>query len=141
MADLWSLAIPATIGAVTWLYQKTWERHERRLKQYEEIIDHLPAFTAANLDPDRIDRILGVARRLWVIGPDEVVWAFDAFIESVSAGQTMPDNVKQEALANLVLAMRKDATFASALVPRFRTRLRSADIKLNSATRPVARNS
>lgn len=134
MADFWALTMPAAIGAIAWLYQKTWERHERRMKQYEGILDELPAFTVGGLDPDRIDRAIAIHRHLWLLGPDGVVRAFENFMRTVE-GSGGSDEERELALGRFVIAMRKDATFFSALVPRFRTTLQPKEFKLKSATR------
>lgn len=83
MSDLWALTVPVVVGAMAWLYQKSWERHERRLKQYEDILDELPAFTTDGLNVDRIDRAISVHRHLWLYGPDNVVRAFEEFLATV----------------------------------------------------------
>ncbi len=137
MADFWALTVPAAIGAVAWLYQKTWERHERRLKQYEEIVDELPAFTVGGLNQDRIDKAIMIYRRLWLLGPDEVVRAFEAFIKTVENGASSSDEEKELALGRFVIAMRRDATFTAALIPRFSSTLQPDEIKLKSATRAL----
>jgi hypothetical protein len=134
MADFWALTFPAIIGAVAWLYQKTWERHERRLKQYEAILDELPAFTTASLDPERIDKVISVYRHLWLLGPDYVVRAFENFLNAVEE-QSSSDSTRELALGNFVVAMRRDAGFLSAIIPRFRTSLRADEFRLKSASR------
>jgi hypothetical protein len=136
MVDIWSLTLPAIIGAAAWLYQKTWERHERRIKQYENIMDELPAFTVERLDPDRIDRALGVLRRLWLLGPDEVVKAFEAFVKAVEGGSTNEERVRL--LGCLVIEMRRDATFLRAFIPRFRTMLSPDEFRVLMAAKQRA---
>jgi hypothetical protein len=129
--DLWALTVPAAIGAVAWLYQKAWERHERRLKQYEEILDLLPGFVEGGIDPTKINSAIAIGRRLWLVGPDNVVRAFDAFTSSIesSAGH----DASQEALGKLVLAMRRDVSVAATLVPRRRTTIGPEEFHLKSA--------
>jgi hypothetical protein len=136
--DIWALAIPAIVGAVAWIYQKTAERQERRMKQYEETIDELPAFQTAGLNPDRIDKIFAVHRRLWIHGPDNVVRAFDAFIASVEPPPKATE-VRELMLGKLVLAMRKDAGFVSALIPRLRTTLKPEEFKLKTVNRDLTK--
>ena len=134
--DIWVITLPATVAALAWLYQKTWERHERRLAQYESIVDELPAFTVLQKDEDRIDRALSVHRRLWLIAPDDVVRAFEAFMDATRAGSS--EEQRAIALGKFVISMRRDASFLSALVPRFRTTLRPEDFKMRLAIRTPA---
>lgn len=130
----WGLAVAALIGALAWLYQRAWDRHERRLSQYSEIVEGLPAFTIQARDPDKVDEILLGMRGLWLFGPDDVIRACNAFLSVVET--TSPDEAKEKALAELVLAMRKDASFISAVLPRFFwSRLSADEIRVKSATR------
>lgn len=129
--EIWTLTIPASIGAMAWLYQKAWERQERRLKQYEEILDTLPGFVEGGLDIAKINTAIALGRRLWLLGPDNVVQAFEAFTSSIE--QSRGHDAAELAMGELVLRMRKDVTFSSAIFPRVRTRLKSNDFRLKSA--------
>jgi hypothetical protein len=42
--DFWGLTVPAIIGAVAWIYQRAWDRQQRRIERYETILDSLPGF-------------------------------------------------------------------------------------------------
>ncbi len=135
MPDVFALAIPAAIGAVAWLYQKAWERLERRVKQYEEIIDALPGFVEGGLDLNKINLALGLSRRLWILAPDSVVQALDRFFDSIE--NSKGPEAAGLALGELILEMRKNATFWAVFFPRVRTRLKPSDFKIKSAKTPV----
>lgn len=131
------LVLATLIGACAWLYQRAWERHERLLGQYQEIIDRMQAFTVGGYDPKEIDAALKAAQRLWLIGPDSVVRAWNDFLATIETNSGVrPDDEKELRLSELILAMRNDVSFATALIPNFRrSKLRPDEIKLKSATR------
>jgi hypothetical protein len=52
--------------------KKAWKRQERRVKQYEEVLDTLPGFVVSGLDPTKINQAMALGRRLWLLGPDKV---------------------------------------------------------------------
>jgi hypothetical protein len=136
MAEIGSLVLPAMIGATAWLYQKTWERHERRVKQYEAIMDELPAFTVERHDADRIDKAISISRHLWLLGPDDVVMALEAFMKAIEGGSNEEERARL--LGSLVIAMRRDATFLRALFPRFRTALSPIQFRVLMAKKRAA---
>jgi hypothetical protein len=112
MGDLWGLVVATAIAAVAWIYQRAWDRQQLRIDRSQAIVDRLPGFTQANLDPAKIDETLIEIRRLWLFAPDDVVKAASAFIETVEKGDS-----KRPVLPKLVLAMRRDASFTAALFP------------------------
>lgn len=137
----WNIAaivIAALIGAGAWVYQKAWDRQQQRIASYQQIVDHLPGFTVNQRNPNEVDAALREFRRLWIFAPDEVIRTGNAFIDTVRTGVQVPDEDKKRALAEFVLAMRRDATFSSALVPSFfRTALSVRDLPLDYATQPA----
>lgn len=130
MDGLWALAVSALIAAGAWLYQRAWERHERRLNQYGKIVDLLPAFGEGAVDAAKLDVVFSELRRLWLVGPDEVIKAANVFFGTTRGTNSTPVE-RDRALAMFILAMRKDASFMSAVIPRFfRSRLSHEEIKL-----------
>lgn len=133
--NLWPVAAAAAIGAIAWIYEKAWQRLERRALRYEAILGDLSAFTTSQLDPDKIDQILAEQRKLWISAPVGVSEAFVEFLETVE-GVPKADYIKEKALSRLIKEMRKDASLRSVLVPP----IGSPDIperylKLKSASR------
>jgi len=55
MGEAGAIIVAALFASLAWVYQKAWDRHERRVKQYEDILDEWPAFTVTGFNPDRID--------------------------------------------------------------------------------------
>ena len=132
MLNFWTLTIPTLIGSIAWLYQKAWERQERRIKQYEEVIELLPYFTSASLSVEKMNAALSVFRKLWLTGPDEVIKKFERFSAALEDQQNSNED-REMALGAFVLCMRNDATFLSVLKPRFITRLQPETFRLKTA--------
>jgi|GEM_PF-6157714 len=130
---LWALAVSAALAGLGWFYQKAWDRREQRLDHYFGIIDRLPAFLATPPNYQDINATITEIRRLWIVGPNDVVRAANAFLEIIEGAK--PQEEKENALRAFILAMRRDSTFASALVPRFfHNKLSSDEIVLRTAT-------
>lgn len=132
-ATFWGIALGALIASASWLYQKAWERHEQRIQKYQEILDRLPAFTTNSLSPEIMNKAIREHRRLWLFAPDHVVVAAEALLDIAEGKDPDPD---QLALGRCVLAMRRDASFASTLIPGFwMTRLTPGVFRLRSANK------
>jgi len=130
---LWALAVSGALAGLGWFYQKAWDRREQRLDHYFGIIDRLPAFLATPPNFQDINATITEIRRLWIVGPNDVVRAANAFLEIIEGAK--PQEEKENALRAFILAMRRDSTFASALVPRFfHNKLSSDEIVLRTAT-------
>jgi hypothetical protein len=81
-------------------------------------------------------KMLTEIRRLWLFAPDGVVRAANAFVEAgIGKGR---EAVMESWLKEFILEMRKDSTFAAALVPKFFwTRLSAAEIGVRTANREL----
>jgi len=123
MGGFLGLIIATVIGAVAWIYQRAWDRQQARIERYEAILDSLPGFTQGRLNPNQIDDVLKEFRRLWLFAPDDVIKAANAFVAAAEKGET-----KRPALAELVLAMRRDVSFKAVLFPRFGDELGASDV-------------
>lgn len=130
--ELWGIAIAAAIASVAWLYQRAWERQERRVLRYQEVLDRLPFFTEGGLNPEKQNEAVAELHRLWLSAPDDVVRAGEHFLDAVEG--KIPD--AEKALGEYVLAMRRDASLRSSIIPRFwQTDISSEQFRLRSAKR------
>lgn len=115
----WEILAATIVAALAWLYQRAWERQERRAKSYEAILDALPGFFVGSTNHTQIDTAIVELRRLMLYAPDSVIVAADEFLESVEGFRA--DELKEARLDRLVAEMRRDCSFHSALFPRFLT--------------------
>ena len=129
--EVFGIAVAAVIASAAWLYQRAWERQAQRILRYQEVLDRLPAFTEGNLDIEQRNEMITELRRLWLSAPDDVVRSGEKLLDLIEGRYTDPEQV---ALGECVLAMRRDATMASALWPRFwGTRLQAKEFRLRFA--------
>lgn len=123
-------AFAAVIASVAWVYQRAWERHEKRVIRYNEVMDRLLAFTHEGRDPQRQNELIAEHHRLWLFASDDVIRAGERFLDGAEGKLVDPDR----AMTEYALAMRRDSTLKAALIPRFwTTKLRPDDFRLRSA--------
>ena len=128
--DFWGVAIGAGIASAAWLYQRAWERQEKRIARYQEVMDRLKWFTVNRLSPNKLNEMIDEHHRLWLFAPDYVIDAGEKFLDSVEGLGGSPET----SLSEYVLAMRRDSTLGSALWPRFwRTRISPSAFRLRTA--------
>lgn len=128
--DFWGITFGAAIASAAWLYQRAWERQEKRVLRYQEILDRLMYLTEGNLTPAKQNELILEMQRLWLFAPDDVVLTGERFMNAVVGD----GNDKEAALREYILVMRKDASMRSALVPNFwKTYLPSSAFQLRSA--------
>jgi hypothetical protein len=135
--ELLGVAIAAVIASAAWLYQRAWERQERRILRYQEILDRLPAFAEGNTDTEKKDEMITEIRRLWLSAPDDIVYSAESFLDSLEGVHSDNEkaNSKEKNLSDLVSKMRQDATLRSAIVPRFwNTHLDGISFRLRHAS-------
>lgn len=121
------LAIPiaAFIASVAWIYQRGWERQERRLMRYERLMDLAKYFADSGGENKKEEDIkksceyiqkreefIAEVSRLWISAPPDVVRAGEAFLKAVQTGKEA-----ERALGEYVIAMRKDSYIRSVIFP------------------------
>lgn len=128
-----AITLPLFGASLAWLYEKAWERQERRVSRYEAMTALLPGFTTSGISSQAINQFLAEQRRLWLFAPDDVIRALDRFVDRVEG--TSHDGSPEEALGRLVLAMRRDASFRGAIFPRFfSTSVDGSHFRIRTAT-------
>jgi hypothetical protein len=111
-----ALIVSVIIASLAWLYQRAWERQVSKIERYQSILDKIPAFTVGNLDPTVMDDAYTEFRRLWLYAPDDVLKAANEFF---LASSRPGDNSGNERLGKLIIKIRKDSSFSSAIIPKF----------------------
>ncbi|MBR0910806.1 hypothetical protein [Bradyrhizobium japonicum] len=131
MSSLIPIFLSTIVAAAAWLYQKAWERIERRARLYEEIIDNLPGFADGGLDPAKINAAIASTRRLWIFAPDDVVRALHEFFDCIENHKG--HDAAAAALGRLVLEMRKDTSLWNVLQTGRKSGLSPSEFRLRSA--------
>ena len=104
--------------------------------KYQEIVDALTGFMDNTRDPDKVDAVYAEVRRLWIYGPDDVACAGQEYIDKTIIGGSHTSEESEQAMAEFVLSMRRDASFWAAMFPRLnKTKLKSEQIKFAVARR------
>jgi hypothetical protein len=132
--SLWPIAATALIGAIAWFFQRAWERQQIKQSSYRIILDSLPAFTSAGLNPDLIDKAISEMRCLMLYAPENVVMAAEHFLEG--SEKSLPAAEMERRLSAFIISMRNDCSFWSALRPTFwSSSLTSTKLAMKAATR------
>ena len=129
----WSIFASALIGSVAWLYQKAWERRSQRAVIYEKIVRLLPSVTQERLNPQKLDQMLEEGRVLWLHAPDDVVLAFQAWMNAIQHAEASHESCLR---AGFLMRRRRALTLRAAVVPRFwSTRMGVGDFPVMHARR------
>lgn len=119
MLTFFTVVTTALIGAVAWIYQKSYDRQEFRRQSYQRVLENLPSFLESTVSAEGITRTLAEFRSMLLFAPDDVIEAAESFAESVRYGPG--HEASMEKLNALVSGMRRDCTFTAALLPRLWT--------------------
>ena len=105
------------IGAVfAWFanerLKRSWEQYQRKEDRYQELIKSLKGFHASTWSPEERkvhkNHFIDQLNLCWMYCPDDVILKAYAFIDSVHTDQVSSDAVKERALGELILEIRKD---------------------------------
>ena len=88
--------------------KKKWEAYKRKEDNYKELIRTLRGFYIDKPSKELKEEFLYQVNLCWLYSPDEVIKAAYGFLDTVHAGVTSTDAVKEKAVSSLVLAMRED---------------------------------
>lgn len=105
------------IGAViAWFVnewrKRSWEEYQRKEDRYQELIKSLKGFYLASwtLEESKFHKnnFIDQLNLCWMYCPDDVILKAYGFLDTVHASQKSSDEVKEKALGELILAIRKD---------------------------------
>lgn len=68
MLEILVIVIGAVVAAFAFLYQRGWERRERRLAKYETVMDALPGLMAGSFEASKVNRMIGPTASPLVVG-------------------------------------------------------------------------
>ncbi len=131
------LVIGLLSAGLGWLYQKAWERQERRVKKYQKIVSLLTGFMEDSRDSNKVNDVYSEIRKLWIYGPNDVVKLGQEYVDlTCMKGNDFSAKKTEEAMAKFVIAMRRDSSFWFSVFPRFNSAdLDQKDIKVVIAKR------
>jgi len=125
------------VAAITWLLNESSKRkhndYVRKEERYAALLDNLKGFYAGSYNKQQKDAFIRELNRCWLYCPDSVIKKGYAFLEKVHVDNKYTDKVKELAVGEFILEIRKD------LLPRRfgilkRTRLDPKDFKHLAST-------
>ena len=104
--------LPLTGAAFAWYWnereKRLSEEYQRKEAKYVALIESLEGFYEKTSDAGLKNKFLEELNKCWLYCPDEVIKKGYAFLETVHTGANSSDNIKEQALGQLVLSIRKD---------------------------------
>lgn len=114
--DFWKFVVPLLGAVIAWLVnewrKRIWEQYQRKEDQYKILIKCLQGFYVGNINPEISHQLkaefLQQLNVCWLYCPDDVIKKSYAFLDTVHSSQIQSDEVKEKAMNEFVLAVRKD---------------------------------
>ena len=137
--DFLKFFIPLLVAVIVWFAnewrKRGWEEYQRKEDRYQELIKSLRGFYLATLSPEESkahkNHFLDQLNLCWMYCPDEVIQKAYAFIDSVHTERLSSDEAKENALGELILAIRKDLISRKVLS---NTSLKPEDFRILTST-------
>jgi hypothetical protein len=116
LLDFLKFFLPLAGAAFAWFWnerrKRSAEEYERKEKRYEALVESLQGFyTTMISDPKGRElkaQFLAELNKSWLYCPDDVIKKAYAFIATVQTGANSTDAIKECAVAELMVAIRKD---------------------------------
>ena len=128
--DFLKFFIPVVGTVLAWFWNERRKRsaddYIRKEKKYEALVESLRGFYVATASRELKRRFLDELNKCWLYCPDEIIEKGYAFLATVHTDKVQPDEVKERALGELVVAIRKDLLSRR---PVRRTALKSSHFK------------
>ena len=110
--DYLKFFLPLAGAAFVWYWnereKRLSEEYQRKEAKYVALIESLEGFYEKTSDAGLKNKFLEELNKCWLYCPDEVIKKGYAFLETVQTGANSSDDIKEQALGQLVLSIRKD---------------------------------
>jgi hypothetical protein len=108
-----AVAFIALFGAVRgFMYnearKREWEILKRKEDRYIELIRNSRAFYNAGIDSERMEKFLEELNVAWIYCPRNIVEKTTSFLEIIKNGEKLKSKTAEDALAELIIAIRED---------------------------------
>lgn len=107
--------------------KRIYEEYKRKEERYMVLLNSLEGFYVESCNVEKIGDFLRQLRLCWLYCPDDVIRKANSFLKTVISNHCTSDTEKEDAIGELVLAMRKDLLRKK---PVKRTSLVPKDFKL-----------
>lgn len=114
--DFLKIFIPLVGAVVAWFAnerrKRMWEEYKRKEDRYQELIMSLKGFYLSSWTPEESkehkNHFIDQLNLCWMYCPDDVIKKAYAFIDTVHTGKKSTDQIKEKALGEFILSIRKD---------------------------------
>ncbi|MBN1292948.1 MAG: hypothetical protein JXB48_13995, partial [Candidatus Latescibacteria bacterium] len=111
--EFWKFALPLFGAVIAWFVnewrKRLWEQYQRKEASYKELVRCLRGFYIGTENADCLKgKFIDQLNQCWLYCPDEVIKKRYAFLDNVHTNQVHPDNVKEKAMGEFIVAIRKD---------------------------------
>jgi len=113
-SDFLKFAIPAAGAIIAWILNERrkvrWEQLQKKEERYKELLRCLKGFYVESQDRELKRQFIDQVSLCWLYAPDEVINNANTFFATIhkSRNPLATDDEKEEALGELILAIRKD---------------------------------
>lgn len=129
--EFWKFSAPLFGAVIAWFVNE-WrklasEQYQRKEESYKELIQCLKGFYIGIENSNKLKiEFLNQLNRCWLYCPDDVIKKGYAFLNTVHESNSSTDEVKEKAMGEFIVAIRKDL-LSRKLVKS--TKLNSSDFK------------
>jgi Pyruvate/2-oxoacid:ferredoxin oxidoreductase delta subunit len=106
------LFLPLMGGVVAWYFnerrKRSWEEYIRKEENYKSLIYTSRAFYVGSQDKTMKEKFLDQVNMCWLYCPDDVIRKAYKFLSSVETGTKSTSAERQNALGELIVAIRYD---------------------------------
>ena len=117
--DFWKILAPALIAVMAWSLNESakleWAQYTRKEESYRRLLESSRGFYSSTRSAQMRQDFLNELNQCWLYAPDEVIKKGYSFIETVHKGSGKTEEEQKRAMAEFVVAIRKDMLSRTAI--------------------------
>ena len=110
--EVWQITVPLLVAVLAWILnessKRSWEQYKRNEERYKELLLRLRGYYVKSEDLGKRQEFLDQVNLCWLYSPDNVVHRAYAFLDAVKTGAETSESARENAAAELFVAIRKD---------------------------------
>ena len=110
--EVWQITVPLLVAVVAWILnesgKRSWEQYQRNEERYKQLLLSLRGYYVASEDLEKRQEFLDQVNLCWLYSPDNVIRKAYSFLDTVKTGAAATDADREQAAAELFVAIRKD---------------------------------
>ena len=112
ISPLLAVVVPLVGAVAVWCLnecaKRRWEKYKRKEERYTNLLESLCGFYVSSQNSEQKNKFIQELRLAWLYCPDKVIRAGNAFLATVETNASSSDAEKERALAEFVLALRRN---------------------------------